>query len=1637
MAESNLEQILAEIRSKSQPGTFESLAKPNFSSYNSAATQIQDIEYDVPTDAIYDRLSDGTYIPRFESYKGAEGNEERLALQQGFWEQAWHGVTKNVAKVFTYAFDATVGTAYGLYNGIKEGSWDAVWNNELSNSIDDVNKKLDYSLPNYYTEEEKSNGLLSAIPGFGATNFWFNDVAGGMAFVGGAILPEIAIGFLSGGTTIGTSMAKLTARGLGKKLLREGVEEGVEATAKATAKNWKNNIPLYNQYEKGSNALRNLNRGVLGSKVAGDIVGTGLFLARTSNFEAGMEARHNFHQAIEQFHSDFEKLNGRTPTAEEVQDFYSKAKTAANYVYTANMGILSVSNAVMFSNKFNIGVQMNKKLNNRFNKMIGLGVESKGTQTVLQEATRGRKIVGNTYKILGKPATEGLYEEGLQGVAGTTMQNYLKANYDPDHEPGYGMWASLSDAFAHQYGSAEGWKEIGIGAIIGFMGGTATGQGFAGVGGNSWSARRKDIEGQVNSINQITGTINNRMKTASSMKHYSNMMKSNAKEFKSTDSENALLNVAFIQAQEQVKSRKEILSDFDAVVDNMQLTDEDIDQLGGEIGFEEYKNSLKEEFRQNMEDYKASTRLVSSLGLDGKVKDSNGNKVEVSQALTMNMVAGRSALQSAKNVASMIDTLIGSEGVFSHMEHYNNLSEEQKQKVQELRSKKRQAKRFRDNAEKYAREVEGIPAGVKSGMSMDTKHKRYKDNADKLAATRKKIAELDTEIAQLKESLQSETVTNTFNIDQLSSVENTHDIEAMVDELDKLDGFVESLRSSGRGADADALTHLIEEYKTHSDAHREMNNMFRRMYDTNFFSSKEGKSLLKSILGPKYEMSQEFRDIISENDQVIDRALKLVGQRGTDTVLREMEERFANADMSDREKYRMESIIRFQLGYERLQNRLEKLQEEVEISETAEDVSQDPMKGDTISVKQRTDSKGKATSNVEVLNKLIDDLASELDQFRAGTMDKGRLDELRAELEELNELKRKQDKDLPEGFRYVEEDEIIPAGDYTTKLSVDGKRSMTNAPAPEGAKTDVDKRIEAINEELTKLEGSQFRPRIVKSKEFLRVDELSRKQQNEPLSEEEKTELEELTKDIDQWIEIVGTVGEGMRLSDLIEQRAVLEETVPTPVENVGEVTSQDVIDSPDMPDKSAGVNYSIPQTYSGVTAVKSKGKIEISGIKIGALRDEVGFDFDYETNEQNNILITEEVQERINKESPISILPTNKNLTTNYSMVLKTEVNDQEQSTSALKTNYTQDFSEQMNPEAIYDLKPGDRVTLEVDPTDAHNKALLDKLAKANTEAARKKALAEMQKSLVIRVKDITDAKNFVGVLKAKRKGGSRHKNAENFEAFRNQVVNDEDFVARLLGIEDAIPLEYGEVTVEKVYLGHPNFNFTDQGNGVISIDHRVITEHDLQKIDDIGYVSKTDGLKTQSNKGDVDLSFMKKAMDKNPDAKLPFVVITKGGKRIAYPVKVQPVEMDGLGEFSNIYNSSVDPVTKVNNLNKMMAARGVDIKLPGNSFVIAGQQNNLNDKFFAEKLAQLESIAYFNSLDNWIAKGATKSSLISDRASIDINLSDPLHSPKVKLDFRGIEVDINEDDMPVDNKKNTVTKGVEKLDKIRKEDC
>ena len=384
---SELDSILSSIRGdySSDPYAFKSSRRTNIpTKINTGA--VQDVKYNVHTDAIYDRLNDGTYVAKFDNYAGGIDNEDRLAREQSGFEQIWHGVTKAGAKTFNYALDATVGTVYGIFNAIDRGAWEGLYDNDFSNKMDDWNKTLDYSLPNYYTKEQESMGVLRSMA---TVNFWANDVAGGLAFVGGALLPELAIAAATGGASLPSAFAKFGLKAGTKSFLKAGAKKTVKDGIKAGLKTgFKEGID-----QTGLNLLRGQRMAKVG-EYTGEVFKTAGFLVRTSNFEAGMEARHNLHQSTSEFLADFEGLNGRPPSFEEYSSFLDDAVSASNWVYGANMAILSVSNLAMFGSKFGVGIKTGKKINNFANRAIGLGVKkTAGKEAALRGANRFQKSV--------------------------------------------------------------------------------------------------------------------------------------------------------------------------------------------------------------------------------------------------------------------------------------------------------------------------------------------------------------------------------------------------------------------------------------------------------------------------------------------------------------------------------------------------------------------------------------------------------------------------------------------------------------------------------------------------------------------------------------------------------------------------------------------------------------------------------------------------------------------------------------------------------------------------------------------------------------------------------------------------------------------------------------------------------------------------------------------------------------------------------------------------------------------------------------------------------------------------------------------------------------------------------------------
>jgi len=982
---------------------------------------INTAEYNVPIDSVFERLNDGSYVAKFENHLGAEGNENRLANQQGFVEKAFYGVTKNASKIVNYVLDSTVGTVYGIYNGLNKGSFSAVWDNEFSRNMDDINKRLDYKLPNYYSDEEKSNNIFQSAL---TTNFWFNDVAGGLAFVGGAILPEVAIAALTGGGSAAGSFAKLGLKSVSKAVTKELAETSLQKTAKAT---WLGSSKVGKMlskaddvvgYSQGRSILRGMSKAVFGSRIGG-VLDTGAFLVRTSNFEAGMEARHNFKESVDNYMNSFEDINGRQPTYEELSKFMTSAKNGANTVYAANMAILSVSNAAMFGKTFDINIlpDARKGVTNFFNKAIGLGVTTLDDGTrVLQKANRFQRIAGTTYKILEKPAIEGIFEEGLQGVAGKAMQKSMESLYDLDNSHSESMWSSLTDAFSEQYGSKEGWKEIGIGMIIGLAGGgiqpgaIKSGTAFSGFGKNSYTSTRKAMESDLATANEGLENLRKTFGDVSAPKGVT-LLRAMTKASSASASrnnntapayDNLNVNISFIQSQEHIKTQSEIQEDFEMVVDEMQISKEEQEQLQKNgLTVEQYKQSMINEFAQTSRDYLQAKAVVEALRVPNGITD--GNLMNLKEAMIRNIVIGKQAQKNAQAIGRSIEETTGINGLYSAVEFYDGLSKEKKKATGELKKVTKERDKLFDTITQIQTQIaenKTASDNPKAKAKSQELQRKYLAATQRMAELEKKKTELDESIKigkDVKKDLAGVSETDILSTLRVSTTKDA------IDQLDKLDAYINDLENQGRTQEAAALKSSLIEYKAYANAHREFMNMHRRMTDTNFFNGEEGRGLLAKVFGKPYSMDPAFYDELKKNDEIIDKALRFLSigsyEVAADYIKDALEK---NPDLSDREKYRIEQMVRIQLQGILAQQVTNSL---TDIAQTVEAVQEKPtsniLEGDSIQLRTALNLQVDEKTSLQVINEAIQTITSQIDAIQNTVRDTSKVQELEAQLAEL------------------------------------------------------------------------------------------------------------------------------------------------------------------------------------------------------------------------------------------------------------------------------------------------------------------------------------------------------------------------------------------------------------------------------------------------------------------------------------------------------------------------------------------------------------------------------------------------------------------------------------------------------------
>ena len=783
------------------------------------------------------RLSSGTWIPKYESYIPGVDNDTRLSRSQGRTEKWMRGLGKFAGKTALYGLGGVIQPFYGIYAGVSRGNFNAVFDNDFTRWLDDQDKKMDYGLAHYYNREERDMNFLQSMT---TANFWSNDFLSGLAFTAGAML----------------SSAVYSGAGL-MNLARTGARAGVALAriGKAASDTKK----AFGVYLRAARTGRRIGKGL----------DTLAFLGTSTSWEASVEARSMLMEAEENFRQSYRNAYGREVPYEELMKFRADNANAANAVFAANVGILSLSNIAMFGDMFGMDLGVDKFIKRN---IFGVGAE-RMDNGMLRTITpkKWQKIAGNTFNIIKRPVSEGLYEEGLQGVASKSAEDWVESRYNPMAiRQNIGYMEAIKNGFKETYGSSQGWKEIGIGMIIGSVMGGKT---FGGI--KEWSQDMSRNEGMVEAYNANAGAL-----TEAAVRAIRGSMALNAQLSgvdTSYESDGRIINKDFSDAvfnRLRYDSEMGMLDDtkenFRTVVESIPNSDIASDMNMTDEQVNEYKSNLISEFNKKVDNFTMANRFADSL--------TDGISNRSFNAYISNMVYnGLEAKDNLNDIANQLRRIYNTD-IAPALDIYSRLNPDSSGDLEELR-------KLTDDIQRMEKNILRLRQSVASKDALESdKAKLVKENDRLLKLTEDRIA-LERKLTTL---INSEADISKLFLNRNDSRISAADLMAAYDTIADFENVV-SIRGVDNYKEAMAL---LSEYRHNLVAYKNINESLRRMRDRRFIRAQERgfMKILSNVWGKTYEEDDskyDFRNTdnpdandLYANDQAIDKAYQdgLIGE---------------------------------------------------------------------------------------------------------------------------------------------------------------------------------------------------------------------------------------------------------------------------------------------------------------------------------------------------------------------------------------------------------------------------------------------------------------------------------------------------------------------------------------------------------------------------------------------------------------------------------------------------------------------------------------------------------------------------------------------------------------------------------------
>ena len=385
---------------------------------------------------------------RYDNFvPGNYNNEDAYAQNQSFGEKMINGVGKGLLLTGTTFLQGTVGLVNGLVQWGADGRFASFYDNEFNRSLDELLKKSEDALPNFYTDVEK-NAKWYSPDYFMTGNFLWDGVVKNMGFAAGAYFTGGVYSMGLRGLAALPGASRLLSMGRAAEAVAASeeallaVDKGTEAYGKIKALS-DSYLRTYNVLDKGHRAV------VAGLSTSG---------------EAGFEAYHNLNdfrnKRIEQYRNEH---NGQDPQGADLEKINADADSIGNTSFALNVALLSATNYIQFPKVLGSSYKAEKGILNNVTRNIGdITKDATGKYIAVAPKSKALALAKRVGPYLFAPSEA--FEESAQYAIQMGTQDYYNKKYDGKATD---WMSSVGAGLQAGFASDEGAKNALIGGLSG------------------------------------------------------------------------------------------------------------------------------------------------------------------------------------------------------------------------------------------------------------------------------------------------------------------------------------------------------------------------------------------------------------------------------------------------------------------------------------------------------------------------------------------------------------------------------------------------------------------------------------------------------------------------------------------------------------------------------------------------------------------------------------------------------------------------------------------------------------------------------------------------------------------------------------------------------------------------------------------------------------------------------------------------------------------------------------------------------------------------------------------------------------------------------------------------------------------